>query len=211
MLMLSQAQALNRRSWRNLCCTRGYILLPSIPELEMLLHTGFLRSMSALQATVLALTVGAQGPSGLQVSRSQGAVVHQDIVGADYSTTSVKKGDYPLFRTVKIGLYQHYDVVVTDPFGIVRMKGSFRDWALEIPDGLFSYYYANGKPESKGEFIDGAKTGTWQCWESDGSAKPDRIYRGKDWERIQVALGLSEQAPTVGNSFTESTPAVEAP
>ncbi|MGV9010994.1 MAG: toxin-antitoxin system YwqK family antitoxin [Flavobacteriales bacterium] len=162
-----------------------------------------LRFIPICQAALFAFAAQAQGPSRNQAFSLYGTVVYEDEVDADYSTVSVKKTDYPLTRTVKVGHHEHYDVVVTDPYGIPRMKGSYRDRALEIPDGLFLYYFANGQLESKGQFFDGAKVGVWQCWESDGASRPERIYRGNDLERLQVALGLSEQAPTLGRSHAE--------
>lgn len=159
-----------------------------------------LRFIPICYAALFAFAAQAQGPLRSQASSSHGTVVYEDHVDADYSTVTVKKTDYPLTRTVKIGDHEHYDVVVNDPYGIVRMKGSYRDRALEIPDGLFLYYFANGLPESRGQFVDGAKVGIWQCWESDGAPRPERIYLGNDRERIQVALDLLEKAPTSGSA-----------
>ena len=161
----------------------------------------------AVAAMVFACSVSAQGPVATQASRSKGATVHQDRVGADYRPLTDLKSKTVFTRTVKLGKHEHYDVVVTDPYGIVRMTGSYRDWSLEVPDGLFTYFFANGKPESKGNFSYGAKLGTWQCWESDGTHRLDRVYHGKDWEQIQISLGLSEKAPTVGRpNVAEVTP-----
>lgn len=89
---------------------------------------------------VFACSVSAQGPVATQASRSKGATVHQDRVGADYRPLTDLKSKTVFTRTVKLGKHEHYDVVVTDPYGIVRMTGSYRDWSLEVPDGLFTYF-----------------------------------------------------------------------
>ncbi|MFM9983783.1 MAG: TonB family protein [Flavobacteriales bacterium] len=69
-----------------------------------------------------------------------------------------------------------YAVTVNLVDGETIMQGSFKDKVLEIEHGDFTFWYDNGNMESKGRFKEGYKVGVWKRWNSEGIAKPDRIY-----------------------------------
>ena len=62
------------------------------------------------------------------------------------------------------------------------MSGTYVDPKLEIANGDFVYYYANGYKESQGRFKNGYKVGIWKRWNFEGVAKPDRYYPDEDFK-----------------------------
>ena len=124
--------------------------------------------------------------------------IWQDQVSADYSTPANKETLSPFLRTTEKMNDGLYRTVVTDAYGTIRMTGSYLDRELTVADGSFSFYYANGAPESEGEFVKGMKSGKWACWYSDGTPRADRFYNGMNWDDLQVSLGLSERAAMLG-------------
>ena len=98
-----------------------------------------------------------------------------------------------------------YAVEVTYADGRPRMKGSYLDSALNIPDGPFTYYYADGQVESNGAYDHGYKSGTWKCFTAEGDARADRIYYGMGWDDLQILVGLAERAPTIGEASENAT------
>lgn len=79
-------------------------------------------------------------------------------------------------RDVKMNTDSTYFVTVSYITGELIMQGLFLDKALETENGPFKYFYANGNPESSGNFKNGQKVGTWKRWNFDGKPKPDRFY-----------------------------------
>jgi len=60
--------------------------------------------------------------------------------------------------------------------GILVMTGSYTDSTLDVENGYFYYFFANGNPESEGQFSGGIKTGIWKRWDWMGEPKKDRFY-----------------------------------
>ena len=60
--------------------------------------------------------------------------------------------------------------------GALVMTGAYTDSTLTTEQGYFHYFFANGSPESEGQFSNGIKTGIWKRWNFVGDAKTDRIY-----------------------------------
>jgi len=87
---------------------------------------------------------------------------------------SVEKAKYS--RDVTMNADSTYQVSVSYITGEKMMDGLFLDKALEIEQGAFKYFYANGNPESSGSFKNGQKIGIWKRWNFDGRVKPDRFY-----------------------------------
>lgn len=96
-----------------------------------------------------------------------------------------------------------FSAVAFYPDGTLRMDGRFLDAALTIPAGEFRFYHPNGRLESQGHYVGGYKAGAWTCYAPTGEMKAERYYIAGDWERIQLALGLAELAPTVGDERTD--------
>lgn len=61
--------------------------------------------------------------------------------------------------------------------GELKMDGYYKDEAATVPNGIFTYYYKNGKKESTGNFSNGMKTGVWQRFNPDGSKKAEKVYK----------------------------------
>jgi antitoxin component YwqK of YwqJK toxin-antitoxin module len=61
--------------------------------------------------------------------------------------------------------------------GELMMNGTFLDEKLNLPNGEFNYYFANGIKESQGYYYNGQRVGVWQRWNFDGAKKPDRFYK----------------------------------
>jgi len=78
-----------------------------------------------------------------------------------------------------------YTLTVHYLSGAPRMKGGFVDKGFTIEEGLFEYYYINGKVESSGYFKEGRKVGPWERYNWDGSRKLDRIYAGEYKRHIE--------------------------
>jgi TonB family protein len=75
-----------------------------------------------------------------------------------------------------------YNVNIHFKTGEIMMTGAYRDAELNIENGDFTYYYANGIVESQGKYRGGNKVGIWKRWNYDGQQKPDRIYQDEDFE-----------------------------
>jgi len=75
-----------------------------------------------------------------------------------------------------------YQIIMKYVTGEVMMTGTFADSKLEIQNGNFKYFYANGNPESEGRFKRGIKVGTWKRWSFDGTKKPDRYYPDENFK-----------------------------
>lgn len=64
-----------------------------------------------------------------------------------------------------------WGATVVDDSGRVMMTGTYRDKSLRIRDGLFTYYYTNGRPQVRGAFSSNRQTGPWSSWFSNGQMK----------------------------------------
>lgn len=76
-----------------------------------------------------------------------------------------------------------YNVEIKFRTGELMMTGSYKDAALNVANGDFRYYYANGVLESQGRYRNGNKVGIWKRWSYDGSPKPDRQYIDENFKR----------------------------
>jgi TonB family protein len=60
--------------------------------------------------------------------------------------------------------------------GKVKAEGRFRDEALTIEEGPFTFFHTNGKVESKGDYAMGNKTGVWLRYDAAGHALAEKVY-----------------------------------
>ena len=125
-------------------------------------------------------------------------VVLRDKVGPDLSSPATKLSSTVYYRVVTRDQANRYTATITDREGTPRMTGTYKDAAMHVPDGQFTYFHPNGRMESRGMYRNGNKAGTWHCWQSDGTARADRIYSGMDWDELQVSVGLATRATTLG-------------
>jgi TonB family protein len=80
-------------------------------------------------------------------------------------------------RTVEIVSDTVYRVtVVYKSNNQLMMKGAYLDKDLNVENGWFEYYFANGFKESEGRCKRGSKVGNWKRWNYDQRPKPDRFY-----------------------------------
>lgn len=101
-----------------------------------------------------------------------------------------------LVRVVARASNGRYLVAIQSNAGIVRMRGAYLDSALNVEDGIFTFYYANGRMESSGQYARGVKTGTWLRFALDGTKLAERHYTGHDTEGMLLSSGLMEKAAT---------------
>lgn len=126
-------------------------------------------------------------------------IVFQDEVSEDLVTPATRNSKEVYKRVVTRTDDNTFVSHITDRNGMPRMTGSYKDIALKVPDGEFTYFYSNGRVESTGRFTNGIKSGTWHCWQSDGTPRADRYYQGQDWDHMQVTLGVAERATTLNS------------
>ncbi|MBL7951952.1 MAG: TonB family protein [Flavobacteriales bacterium] len=60
--------------------------------------------------------------------------------------------------------------------GKVKAEGRFRDAALTIEEGPFTFFHPNGKVESKGDYVMGNKSGVWLRYDAAGHALAEKVY-----------------------------------
>ena len=60
--------------------------------------------------------------------------------------------------------------------GELKYSGYYKSEDLRIQNGKFIYYHQNGKIESQGEYINGAKSGLWERFDETGKPKQERFY-----------------------------------
>ncbi len=90
------------------------------------------------------------------------------------ASTTVKKAKYYRVNEGKDG--ELYIGKIYTVEGKLKAEGHYQDAALTLPNGLFTYYHANGKVESRGNYADGNKTGIWERFDVWGGALAEKIY-----------------------------------
>lgn len=158
------------------------------------------RSFLGLIPALMTCLFGLLAPQAMaSLTAVSDEVVLRDQVGPDLSSPATKHSGVVYYRVVTRDQNNRYTATITDRKGTPRMTGTYKDAAMHIPDGLFTYFHPNGRMESRGMFRNGNKAGTWHCWQSDGRPRADRIYSGMDWDDLQVSVGLATRATTLGS------------
>jgi hypothetical protein len=60
--------------------------------------------------------------------------------------------------------------------GKLKSEGRYLDQHLTIEHGHFTFYHANGKVESSGEYAEGLKSGVWERYDAWGRALAEKVY-----------------------------------
>lgn len=60
--------------------------------------------------------------------------------------------------------------------GKLKAEGTYHDAAMTLPHGAFTFYHPNGRVESKGEYINGSKSGIWLRYDAWGEQLAEKIY-----------------------------------
>jgi antitoxin component YwqK of YwqJK toxin-antitoxin module len=99
----------------------------------------------------------------------------KQYIDVDFNITNdVNKAKYFRIVQFKDSLYESKIYYMT---GDIMMAGTYLDKDLEVENGYFEYYFANGNMESTGLYTNGVKVGYWKRWVFDGTKKEDRYYR----------------------------------
>jgi TonB family protein len=117
-------------------------------------------------------------PTGIWAQKSANVHAPGVMVYLDAKLEECKKKHASFFRKVDDDGDNGWLAMVYFMDGELKMRGHYIDDELEIPHGEFTYYYQNGKIESKGQFENGAKIGVWERFNPNGSPKAERYYSG---------------------------------
>ncbi len=60
--------------------------------------------------------------------------------------------------------------------GKLKAEGTFTDKSLQVEHGMFTFYHANGKVESKGRYVMGHKSGVWLRFDQWGRPLAEKVY-----------------------------------
>lgn len=129
-----------------------------------------------------------------------------EALGYDELANDASARDARFIRVVAHAANGRYLVAVRSNIGITRMKGAFLDSALTVEDGEFTFYYANGRVESNGQYIRGSKSGTWTRYAVDGARLAERNYSELNTEELLTALGVGKPATAPKVKSIEAVP-----
>jgi antitoxin component YwqK of YwqJK toxin-antitoxin module len=64
----------------------------------------------------------------------------------------------------------------------LQMEGRYKSKKLESSsrDGIFTYYWSNGKKKAEGEYKNGKEDGNWVSWHFDGEKRAEGLYEKGD-------------------------------
>lgn len=68
--------------------------------------------------------------------------------------------------------------------GVLKVEGSYADPELKVEHGDFTFYHANGKVESRGEYVMGNKAGVWMRYDQWGRPLAEKVYDPESLENI---------------------------
>jgi hypothetical protein len=60
--------------------------------------------------------------------------------------------------------------------GKLKAEGTYLDEQLQVPHGRFTFFHANGKVESRGQYVQGNKSGVWERYDVWGQALAEKVY-----------------------------------
>ena len=80
--------------------------------------------------------------------------------------------------------------------GLLVMTGTYADARFSTANGRFTYYHRNGRVESIGMYVNGAKRGTWYRFDARGNLLGERIYGEHDSDTLELRNGWSTEART---------------
>ncbi|MCB9163902.1 MAG: hypothetical protein H6592_05620 [Flavobacteriales bacterium] len=147
----------------------------------------------------LLLVIACQAPQAARAAGDRGnasavRIVRVEQVSAEALAHEISVTEERLTRVVALASNGRYLVIIRSNIGVTRMKGSYLDSLLTVPDGTFTYYHPNGRTESVGTYTKGVKSGTWERFDMDGHALATRIYSGKQLDDLLTTEGTFEKA-----------------
>jgi TonB family protein len=87
-----------------------------------------------------------------------------------------------------------WTAVVVNDSGDILMTGTYKDKSLKIRDGLFTFFYTNGKPQVRGIFVNNSQDELWMSWYS-GGEKKDSVYFKNDYKHGAAASWFENGNP----------------
>lgn len=87
-----------------------------------------------------------------------------------------------------------WTAVVTNDSGTILMTGNYKDKSLKIRDGLFTFFYSNGKTQLRGMYINNSQEGVWMIWYPGGQRKDSVNYK-RDFKQGAAASWFENGNP----------------
>lgn len=95
--------------------------------------------------------------------------------GGPYSNNAQPEGEYKFIAsTLQEGNY--WILILKDSTNTIRMKGSYSDQEMTIPEGMFYYYHSNGNTSNYGFYNQGQRNGGWVSNYANGKLKDSISY-----------------------------------
>ncbi|MBP6311450.1 MAG: energy transducer TonB [Flavobacteriales bacterium] len=126
-----------------------------------------------IASSIFSLTLNAQDAEPQYLSN---VLITTDKKNASYfRNADGKQGDHFVGKTYSIE-------------GVLKVEGVYADKQLSIEDGHFTFYYPNGKIESRGDYEMGLKSGIWERFDMNGNELAEKIYDAKALENIVYTM-----------------------
>lgn len=72
--------------------------------------------------------------------------------------------------------------------GVLKAEGHYADATLNVEQGLFTFYFADGKVESTGLYESGKKSGVWKRYDRWGQELAEKVYDPTPLENIVYTM-----------------------
>ena len=132
--------------------------------------------------------------SGARDDASAVRIIRVEQVSSEALAHELSVTEERMTRVVGQANNGRYLVIIRSNIGVTRMRGSYLDSLLTVPDGTFTYYHPNGRTESVGTYTKGVKSGTWERYDMDGHVLATRTYSGKQLDDLLATEGAFEKA-----------------
>lgn len=78
--------------------------------------------------------------------------------------------------------------------GVLKAEGRYADAELQVEQGLFVFYFPDGKVESTGNYENGKKSGVWKRYDRWGQALAEKVYDPTPLENIVYTMAQTMPA-----------------
>lgn len=142
--------------------------------------------MKSLLTLALILTL-----TGSSFQAASQAATQMSYLDQSFNSTVDTSAVY--VRTIELIQDDNFAGTVTTLDGNLKMKGVYVLNGQElIENGLFTFYFSNGKVESEGAYEMGLKSGSWKRYTRDGNRRADRYYPPAAHKTIRSAMSGSK-------------------
>jgi TonB family protein len=90
--------------------------------------------------------------------------------------------------------------VVKNDSGNILMTGTYKDKSLKIRDGLFTFFYPNGKQQMRGTYVNNAQDDLWMSWYPGGEIK-DSLHFNKSFKQGAAASWFENGNPKYHGNY----------